>query len=109
MIKTEVSWAGGLFEGEGSFYINKRNDRKNPRQVAMISMSDRDCIQRFRDAVGFGRVEGPYGPYQKGTKPTYRWATSGFEKTQALAAMLWPYLCERRRGQIKSTLIADPT
>jgi hypothetical protein len=87
--REELAWAGGYFEGEGCFYA------KYGYPAATLSSTDGDPVERFVAATGLGKV---LGPYNKGKhKPQYRWAIQGFEKTQALAAMLWPWLGERWR------------
>jgi hypothetical protein len=115
-MREDIAWAAGLFEGEGCCYLRKRNDRQG-RYVRMeVAMTDRDVIERFAQAVGFGKVDGPWGPYGRGTLPVFRWTVAGFERVQAAAAMVWPWLSPRRREQVRDTLlngsfrrVADPT
>jgi hypothetical protein len=90
-VREELAFAAGLFEGEGSFKFHTSSRR--PR--AVISMTDLDSLSRFRLAVGMGRITGPYN--YTGGKDYYTYQIDGFEKVQALLAMLWPWLGERRQ------------
>jgi hypothetical protein len=90
--REELIWAAGLFEGEGCF---TRNTNGYPK--AKIVMTDEDSIRRFCTAVGFGSVHGPVR--RRSWKPYWEWRIGGFEKVQALLAMLWPGLGARRRAR----------
>jgi len=99
----ELVWASGLFEGEGCITFSKAR----PRQVHLkIGMTDEDTVRRFHAAVGgLGRVNGPYWRGNERHSPQWHWQLSaGFEKTQAVIAMLWGGLGERRRARAKEAL-----
>src|SRR5712691_2189063 len=108
MQATETAWAGGLFEGEGCFGLYSSGKRSFDRLNANVTSTDRDVLERFLAAVGFGSITGPW----PGTnKPRYRWTAHSFERFQALGAMLWPYLGERRRAKFHdciTTYVASP-
>ncbi len=109
--REELAWAGGLFEGEGTFSDKKRNGRTVAIKAA-IKMTDLDVLQRFQRAVGVGSISGPYQiTTAKGneSKPIYTWAISSFEGTQAVIAMLWPWLQSRRRVKAKALIAAFMT
>jgi hypothetical protein len=96
--REELAWAGGLFEGEGCFSVNRdKRGRGYIYPVAAVEMTDEDSVRRFAAAVGFGVVNGPYAHWAK--KQSWRWQAFGFERTQALLAMLWPWLGIRRRAK----------
>jgi hypothetical protein len=90
--REELAWAGGFFEGEGSTTITSQG------RAVHASASQRiiEPLERFRDAIGFGEI------YE--SRGMFVWATSRAEHVQALAAMLWPFLSERRKEQFKKTL-----
>jgi hypothetical protein len=92
--KEELAWAGGLFEGEGSFYCTQRGGSN-----ACISMTDLDSVERFRKAVGLP-IEIKRKKLNLDHKQVYEWRTGKFEYVQALGAMLWNYLGTRRKQQI---------
>lgn len=102
MDREELAWAGGLFEGEGSFFL--KPDQAVNRACASVTMYDLDVLERFQQALGIGKVRGPYGPYQPNRKPKYMWAINGFERVQATIAMLWPFLGERRKEKAAEVL-----
>jgi len=88
-----LAWAAGLFEGEGSWSL-----RHQAYPSARLAMTDEDVVRRFAATLELlgGRVHGPY----RGTnKPYWVWQLSGFERVQALYAMLWPWLGNRRRSR----------
>jgi len=46
---TDIAWAAGIFEGEGSFHQTKSGSPQ-----AKVKMADRDVVERFYEIVGFG-------------------------------------------------------
>jgi hypothetical protein len=112
MMREDYAWAAGFYEGEGSIAHHCRNGRLyKPCEVRIvISQSGggdaAKLLERFRDIVGCGKVYGPYTPsiHNLGKKPLWRFAVSKHEYVQAIAAMLWPWLSERRRTQIVTCL-----
>jgi hypothetical protein len=96
----ELCWAGGLFEGEGCFTLMRGTA---PR--AALTMNDEDVVRRFCAAVGIGKVYGPYGPYLgHGNFQRWEWKADGLEKVQAVVAMLWNGLGQRRRSRAAEVL-----
>lgn len=104
----EFSWATGLFEGEGTFFVDKRKEYNYFRMS--IKMTDEDVMKRFAAVVGVGHVRGPYlvnasKPSQRlnvplqGFKPYWSWQLSGPE-AKSLAERMWPLLSDRRRSKI---------
>lgn len=92
-----VIWAAGLFEGEGCLTLSNGRDPH-----AQLKMTDRDVVERFRVVMGFGSLH-VHGPSGLGRKPQWQWDTST-QGTQALIAMFWPWLGERRRARAKEIL-----
>jgi hypothetical protein len=92
--REDIAWAAGLFEGEGCFSLQSRG---NPR--ATLSMTDFDVVRRFAEVVGFGTVFDKVPPRLPHHKPQLAWRVTSFERTQALIAMFWPWLGERRRAR----------
>ena len=100
MNREEVIWAGGLFEGEGCITVWQRA-KYTPQPSAGLTMTDEDAVRRFADAVGFGSVR---ADKDRGHKPTWTWKATGFPSVQALVALLWPWLGQRRRARAKEVL-----
>lgn len=101
--REELAYAGGLFTGEGYITINRY--RTSPWQPKVgISMTDLPPLERFQKAVGGRGVI--YGPYDRllGHKKVWMWTVQNFEQAQAVIAMLWPWLCPRRRARAAEVL-----
>lgn len=96
-----LAWASGLFEGEGciSGYVTKDGGRGI--QLS-LRMTDEDTVARFREVFGFGRIY--QTPAHGSRQKTYNWHVGTFQRTQAVIAMLWPWLCQRRRARAKQVL-----
>lgn len=103
------AWAAGLFEGEGT--IVAFGPRKNQRSFSLTS-TDEDVVRRFADIIATGKVYGPYT--YKGTdqrkrdhhKPYWRWSASDRVSVLAAAAILLPWMCERRRQKMEEAVHA---
>jgi hypothetical protein len=114
--RDEIIWAAGLFEGEGSICWSKHKNRNNfngePYHTIQLSLhsTDEDVVCRFAKAVGVGGVNGPYIYVDKKVpdrKPSWYWAVASHERCQAVIAMLWPWLCSRRRAKAKECLVLE--
>jgi hypothetical protein len=106
-IRATAAYSAGLFEGEGWIGMERSyrttRSKKGRQAKVSLSMSDEDVVRRFHQAVGCGRVN---GPYVKGTnKPMWVWAASGHENVQALVACWWPWLGMRRRAKAREVLM----
>ena len=93
----EVTWAAGLFEGEGS--IRKSNNKWS----IGVEMTDKDVVERFA-AVFDLKVYGPYQrkrPLKDGSpsKPSWEAKATARDKVFAIVAELYPELGERRRSK----------
>ena len=102
---SEIEWAAGLFEGEGSIERWRPTGQGNQQARLAVSMTDRDVLERFAKIVGVGKVWGPYqtksGLNAKGQpyKPMYRWAVVRITDVQRILRDFWPYLGQRRRAR----------
>lgn len=100
---SEIAWAAGLFEGEGSILVAMKHDRpgKSCPSLSMGSV-DRDVLDRFARVAG-GKVYGPYKGQGRRTpehyRPIYQWKLTGIERVQAVLREFWPYLGERRQAR----------
>lgn len=95
--KDEILWASGLFEGEGCFTLHKEKSSESKYPLLQLGMTDEDSVRRFHQAVGVGSVYGPIKGIKDHYKDSWRWRVKGFEKVQAVTAMLWIGLGQRRR------------
>lgn len=95
----ELDWASGLFEGEGCIGLHRVHGGRYEYPCLQLSTDDEDVARRFHAAVGgLGKVYGPYGPYGNQNRAHWQWAVHRFEPAQAVLAMLWTGLGERRRA-----------
>ena len=99
MNQLERAWAAGLFDGEGSFYcFHARNGNYYP-QVS-VGQAHREVLDRFQEAVGVGKVYGPYQPGSRlGTKIWWQYHAHGFDKVTHVLDVLRPYLSSVKVAQ----------
>jgi hypothetical protein len=98
---TEIAWAAGLFEGEGTVGVTTPKGSSRPYPQASLRMTDEDVVERFCEAVGVGYVGTPV----RGTrKPLYPWVANGWERVSQLHDLLVPYLGIRRLEQFERVL-----
>lgn len=101
----ELAWAAGFFDGEG--HVSARKGQTAAwRMVVQANQCDRRVLDRFRAAVGVGYILGPYKKGPANHRDTYMWRVAGFEQSQAVVAMLWPFLSEVKREQALTALRA---
>jgi hypothetical protein len=96
--RENLAWAAGFVEGDGCFCYS----RPSRSMFVSITQQDREVLDRFRRTAGFGRIYGPYRhrPGQAlSVRPFYQLRVHGFEKVQAIAAMLWFKLGSVKRAQ----------
>ncbi len=98
-MSTELAWAAGFFDGEGSARMDRRG--KTPSARVSIGHVDRRPLDRFLCIVSAGSVT---GPYHHNTKKNPNW--SAYHSYQVygksahnVMAMLWPFLSEPKREQ----------
>jgi len=109
--REELAWAAGFFDGEGYVghmnHLDKRDGRLYSSPKLSVGQVRREPLNRFALAVGVGSVRGPYGPYKGQVQPIHAFRLEGFEKVQAMAAMLWVFLSEPKREQFNQVLTAS--
>jgi hypothetical protein len=88
----ELAWAGGLFSGEG--YTGQF---KNYPRMTIGQKFSREVLDRFKNAVNLGRINGPY-------KEVWHYQATNFTDVQAIVAMLWPWLSTDKKNQAMAVL-----
>lgn len=109
---TEVAWAAGFFDGEGTTHIAEIRRTRNGRAYGpylqlfvSVDQADEATLERLTTALGLGRIYArPTRADRLGTKPMFRWMTSDRESGQAVIAMLWPFLSVPKRVQAANCL-----
>jgi hypothetical protein len=114
----ELAWAAGFFDGEGhaGFHRRPRITQTGGRQtysaiVLDIRQTDRRVLERFQNAIGLGRIYGPYNSNNPNAKPFYAFSLAKFEYVQAATAKLWRWLSPVKKQQLATTLqayLAEP-
>jgi len=101
----EIAFAAGLFEGEGWAGVGSNHGGRTRSGSMQIQMCDREPLERFFEAVGAGKL---YGPYQrKGVgRPIYRWIATRSKEVHHVARLLWPFLSPRRQQQLETAIAA---
>lgn len=106
---SEVAWAAGFFDGEGSsgsYLIKSRSGVGGhfyPRVT--VEQNERELLDRFCAAVGTGKVLGPYiNKTSFSLKPKWHYHAYGIKKTQLVRDLLWPFLGSAKRAQFDRTL-----
>lgn len=110
MNREELAWAAGFFDGEGCFYhgVRKRyaGSAGGPYRwtETRITQAHPQVLERFQQAVGLGKVYGPYDKKRPNQRPQWQYLASGFHQTLAIIAMLWPWLGSVKRAQAASVI-----
>jgi hypothetical protein len=103
MTKTELAWAAGFFDGEGSVG-RRRGGRLLQMQVTQSYPYGYETLTRFGTAVRGGKVYGPYGPYKGARKQYFCWCVSGLIPSVKVIRQLHPYLSRHKREDIFKAL-----
>ena len=94
--RTEIAWAAGLYEGEGSVVLTEWGLK------LQIRMTDEDVLEHLRTILG-GNLNGPYQYNVEGRpprKPFWIWSLGGPE-VDRVCRLLEPWLGKRRRGRME--------
>jgi hypothetical protein len=100
--REELAWAAGFFDGEGHCSGSRR---KGDISMNMAQVDPRP-LGRFHAAIwGLGKFVGPNKSSSKNGNEFYIWRTTNHEHVQAIVAMLWTFLSEPKREQVKHALV----
>jgi len=104
--REELAWAAGFFDGEGCFSFSVAGNYV----CVSISQTELEPLERFTRAVGVGWVLGPYDLRKNDRwirKPQWVYRANGYERVQAIAAMLWFKLSSSKGEQARHALSAE--
>src|SRR4051812_35629251 len=98
--REDLAWAAGFFDGEGT--VRFKPDRRGGKNSGTVAMSvhqvRREPLVRFQRALGgMGKIGGPYPTGRE--NPILSWYATGWKNSQAIVAMLWPFLSVPKREQ----------
>lgn len=96
-----LAWAAGFFDGEGCVGASTHQGQL----FFCIKQTEPTVLHRFRAALGgLGHVCGPYKQRNPRHSDFWSYNLCSFEGVQAACAMLWIFLSEPKKQQIKSAL-----
>jgi hypothetical protein len=90
MRETEIAWASGFFDGEGSIQVSGKFPNSRVIQIR-VSQTDRRPLERFKEAVCCGNLTRDWGNVS-------RWQVSG-KKAIDVLEMMWPYMSDPKKEQ----------
>lgn len=106
MDRTELAWAAGFWDGEGSAYLTGSPERRTRQPQGRINQAGTAgvpaALVRFQHAVGFGLIKGPHR--KEGREPLYRWIVSSRAEVRAIHDLLGPWLGPVKRLQLEEVL-----
>lgn len=105
MKETEIAWAAGFFDGEGTSGFHSKGLKKNGTQrrqlIVRIGQKTPALLDRFKLAVGnLGWIT-----YRPGDD-MWEWTITGRDKTAQVMWTLDPYLGEIKKQQFQQALEA---
>lgn len=90
---TDIAWAAGLFDGEGSTTVLKAKRARWAYVRMNVPQKDRRVLDKFQSIVGVGSV------YKAKTRDIYSLDIYKEERVTHTLNMLWPYLSELKKEQ----------
>jgi hypothetical protein len=102
-VKTELAWAAGFFDGEGSTGTHNRALR------LYLAQSETTTLERFQRAVGgLGYIRARRPPPQAHWQQEYDWCCSRYAECRAVLDALWPFLSWPKRAQALRAIALYP-
>ena len=103
--ETEIAWAAGLFDGEGSVWASGPRTASGRSAGMEIAQSTEagvpDVLARFASVVDRGTITGPHPPRSPWSRlPQYRWAAHGRHAVGDVVRLLWAHLGDVKRAQV---------
>jgi len=100
---SDIAWAAGLFEGEGSISCYPIKCRINSiRTDISLASTDKDVIDKFCSIIGVGDVKGPR--LIENRKPIYYWEVQNFRDCMYVLGQIYDLLGERRKAKADEML-----
>lgn len=91
---SEIAWAAGFFDGEGTTSILSAKRDKWEYVRMGVSQKEIGPLEKFQQAVnGLGRI------YKVNTRQIYSWNVYKKEDVIEVLNILWPYLYETKKKQ----------
>lgn len=102
---TDVAWAAGLFEGEGSIEVNREPLSRTGVRLH-LNTTDLDVLEHFAEVVGCGRVREVTAPsiVKPHWKTCWAWQIARADECSRLLREWLPYLGSRRSARAQEAL-----
>jgi hypothetical protein len=94
--ETELAWSAGLFDGEGCTSVLKAQRDKYSYVRMSISQKTPEVLERFKDAVGYGKI------YKSNTREIYSLDIYKREDVVETLKKIWPYLSSPKKKQAEN-------
>lgn len=100
-MKTELAWAAGFIDGEGSIHIRKDNGYKNPKYslILTVTNTNQESIEKIKSLFDEYGTTPEIKMRDGNTKPVYRFMSSG-NKALHILKQIQPYVIVKRE-QVK--------
>lgn len=104
-MSTELAWSAGFFDGEGCTTFHSEKQKRYPRlRIGQSGDNGNEVLERFKTAVGEGKVYGPYPIAKNQTKIRWTFQVAGNKKVSRVLYQLWPYLSSEKKQQAINVL-----
>lgn len=90
---TDIAWAAGLFDGEGSTSVLKAQRDKYAYIRMSVSQKDRRVLDKFQSIIGVGRI------YKANKRPIHSLDIYKQEDVENTLNLLWPHISELKKEQ----------
>lgn len=90
---TDIAWAAGFFDGEGTTSILKTQRDKYSYIRMGLSQKLHECLDRFYTIVQLGKI------YKSNTRDIRSWNCYKQGEVEQVLNLLWPYLSEVKKQQ----------
>ena len=102
-MRTELAWAAGFFDGEGSTGAHNRALR------LIVGQTETTTLERFQRAVGgLGYIRTRPPPPRAHWKQEYDWRCDRYADSRAVLEALWPFLSRPKRAQALRAIALIP-
>lgn len=103
MRATDVAWAAGLFEGEGSFCCYRVRNGVYLR--VSLQTTDRDVLERFAEIVACGKItQIRPDPRRPDAKTIFQWQAYGDDHFRDILTLFEDQLGQRRKQRAHELL-----
>jgi len=106
----EIYWACGFIDGEGNIRWNKNKGTKKENSTRsygcaalQVAQIDLFVLERLKNALGCGKIYGPYKQRYENGKPYYYYAVTGVKCIEVIKRIK-PYLSPIKSKQIEETI-----